>query len=269
MKHTYIESLLTEIKLLASKVEELKENNRVPFSFFKESFKRTQEITRLLHELEFVQIEEMKGQMEKLMQFLSDAENSKKEAIVETVVAVNEVDKTEESSVVEEQKVYNAENVVDKAEPENDTKVTIVEEELQVDDEVDLQEDEIEEKSPFSHNTTVEKEKKIHQPGSSLLSNKTETILANIAPKNKSLNDMQPVNQTIQDVKRSISLNDRFLFQRELFYNNRDAMNTMLTKLQSFSSFDLAESYLKRNTTWDFRDETVDKFLQMLKDSFR
>ena len=80
---------------------------------------------------------------------------------------------------------------------------------------------------------------------------------------------MQPVNQTIQDVKRSISLNDRFLFQRELFYNNRDAMNTMLTKLQSFSSFDLAESYLKRNTTWDFRDETVDKFLQMLKDSFR
>ena len=80
---------------------------------------------------------------------------------------------------------------------------------------------------------------------------------------------MQPVNQTIQDVQRSISLNDRFLFQRELFYNNRDAMNTMLTKLQSFSSFDLAESYLKRNTTWDFRDETVDKFLQMLKDSFR
>lgn len=284
MKHTYIESLLTEIKLLASKVEELKENNRVPFSFFKESFKRTQEITRLLHELEFVQIEEMKGQMEKLMQFLSDAENSKKEAIVETVVAVNEVDKTEESSVGEEQKVYNAENVVDKAEPENDTKVTIVEEEhdnlsvtehieeveeLQDEDEENLQEEEKEEKSPSSHNTTVEEEKKIHQPSSSLLNSKTETILANIAPKNKSLNDVQPVNQTIQDVQRSISLNDRFLFQRELFYNNRDAMNTMLTKLQSFSSFDLAESYLKRNTTWDFRDETVDKFLQMLKDSFR
>ena len=283
MKHTYIESLLTEIQLLASKVEELKENNRVPFSFFKESFKRTQEITHLLHELEFVQIEEMKGQMERLMQFLSDAENSKKETIVDTIVAVDEVDKTEESSDNEEQKLYNAENVVDETEPGNDTEVTIVEEEndnlsvtehteeeeLQVDDEVDLQEDEIEEKSPFSHNTTVEKEKKIHQPSSSLLNSKTETILANIAPKNKSLNDMQPVNQTIQDVKRSISLNDRFLFQRELFYNNRDAMNTMLTKLQSFSSFDLAESYLKRNTTWDFRDETVDKFLQMLKDSFR
>ena len=70
-------------------------------------------------------------------------------------------------------------------------------------------------------------------------------------------------------MKRSISLNDRFLFQRELFDNNREAMNTMLTKLQSFSSFNLAESYLERNTTWNFKDETVDKFMQMLKDSFR
>ena len=68
---------------------------------------------------------------------------------------------------------------------------------------------------------------------------------------------------------RSISLNDRFLFQRELFDNNREAMTTMLSKLQSFSSFDLAESYLERNTTWDFRDDTVDKFLQMLKETFR
>ena len=46
-------------------------------------------------------------------------------------------------------------------------------------------------------------------------------------------------------------------------------MNAMLTKLQSFSSLDLAESYLERNTDWDFNDETVDKFLQMLKDSFK
>ena len=286
MKHTYIESLLTEIQLLATKVENLKENNRVPFSFFKESFKRTQEITRLLHELEFVQIEEMKGQMEKLMQFLSDAENSKKEAIVETIVAVAEVDKTEVSSNNKEQKLYNAEEVVEEAVSEKDDKVLLTEEKQQdlpvaehiVDEEEledDVEEDDVEEvedeeeKSPSSHSATVEAPTKTPQHISSVLSNKGETILANIAPKNKSLNDVQPVNQTIQDVQRSISLNDRFLFQRELFSNNRDAMNTMLTKLQSFSSFALAESYLKRNTTWDFRDETVDKFLQMLKDSFR
>lgn len=282
MKHTYIESLLTEIQLLATKVENLKENNRVPFSFFKESFKCTQEITRLLHELEFVQIEEMKGQMEKLMQFLSDAENSKKEAIVETIVAVAEVDKTEVSSNNKEQKLYNAEEVFEEAVSEKDAEVLLAEEKQQdlpvvehIVDEEELEDDDVEEvegeeeKSPSSHTATVGEPLKTPQHISSLLSNKGETILANIAPKNKSLNDVQPVNQTIQDVQRSISLNDRFLFQRELFSNNRDAMNTMLTKLQSFSSFALAESYLKRNTTWDFRDETVDKFLQMLKDSFR
>lgn len=276
MKHRYIESLLTEIQLLATKVENLKENNRVPFSFFKESFKRTQEITRLLHELEFVQIEEMKGQMEKLMQFLSDVENSKKEAIVETIVAVAEVDKTEVSSNKKEQEVYNAEEVVEEAVSEKDTEVLLTEEKQHdlpvaehIVDEEELEDDVEEEKSPSSHSATVEAPIKTPQHISSLLNNNGETILANIAPKNKSLNDVQPVNQTIQDVQRSISLNDRFLFQRELFGNNRDAMNTMLTKLQSFSSFALAESYLERNTTWDFRDETVDKFLQMLKDSFR
>lgn len=276
MKHRYIESLLTEIQLLATKVENLKENNRVPFSFFKESFKRTQEITRLLHELEFVQIEEMKGQMEKLMQFLSDVENSKKEAIVETIVAVAEVDKTEVSSNKKEQEVYNAEEVVEEAVSEKDTEVLLTEEKQHdlpvaehIVDEEELEDDVEEEKSPSSHSATAEALIKTPQHISPLLNNNGETILANIAPKNKSLNDVQPVNQTIQDVQRSISLNDRFLFQRELFGNNRDAMNTMLTKLQSFSSFALAESYLERNTTWDFRDETVDKFLQMLKDSFR
>ena len=70
MKHRYIESLLSEIKELESVVESLKQNNKVPFSFFKESFKRTQEISRLLHQLEFVQIEEMRGEMEKLVIYL-------------------------------------------------------------------------------------------------------------------------------------------------------------------------------------------------------
>src|SRR5690554_6827316 len=79
MKYKYIESLLSEIQQLQLKVEKLKENQNVSFSFFKESFQRTQVINRLLHELEFVQIEDMKSQMEKLVQFLSESESAKEE----------------------------------------------------------------------------------------------------------------------------------------------------------------------------------------------
>lgn len=306
MKHRYIEVLESEIQQLALQVANLKEGKKVPFSFFKDSFSRTQEITRLLHELEFMQIEDMRGQMEKLVQYLSYAENSKKEVTTEPVEpkeAIDGIDKTEVASNKEEQKITESEDktgVTDSEEKsqhaqkeekeeslivqelENDSQkveeVEVADEAKDIDEvEEDFEKVEMEEivgdnSSVSAHTNLRESIKQTAEPMFPLPNkpnNKSETILANITPKNKSLNDVQPVNHTIQDAKRSISLNDRFLFQRELFNNNRDAMNTMLTKLQSFSSFDLAESYLERNTTWDFRDETVSKFLQMLKDGFR
>ena len=281
MKHKYIESLLSEIKLLASKVEILKESKRVPFSFFKESFKRTQEISRLLHELEFVQIEEMRGEMEKLVQYLSDTEKTKKEAEDEakylaTIVKKSEVESEKEKEEEKQKRIV----VVDDA-----THKTETEEKIETEEEILVAKEDQEVSSPIVENKEQQQVKKeaklastekssikesLQATQSSLPSqySKSEKVLADIVPKNKSLNDVLPVSHTLQDSKATISLNDRFLFQRELFDNNRDAMNMMLTKLQAFSSFDLAESYLKRNTTWDFSNETVDKFLQMLKDRF-
>ena len=77
MKNKYIQQLHIEIQEFESKVSNLKENQNVSFSFFRESFMHTQEIGRLLHELEFAQIEDMKNQMGKLVQFLSESETSK------------------------------------------------------------------------------------------------------------------------------------------------------------------------------------------------
>ena len=85
---------------------------------------------------------------------------------------------------------------------------------------------------------------------------------------NKSLNDVQQTNHTLLDTKRSISLNDRFLFQRELFDNDRLAMNNMMLKLQSFNTYQECENYLSNNTDWDFNDDIVAKFLEMLKEGF-
>lgn len=276
MKHRYIESLLSEIKELESVVESLKQNNKVPFSFFKESFKRTQEISRLLHQLEFVQIEEMRGEMEKLVIYLSEAETARREAEAKAKLVAEEASKKQIISKEEEMQLLSeTDTEIDKPkEREEADEVLVAKKEqdslLEIDDEDERKDkDEEELLPPPLIQKTVDTAKEQKEPVSLLETTRSETILAKIAPKNKSLNDVQPVNQTIQDAMRSISLNDRFLFQRELFDNNREAMTTMLSKLQSFSSFDLAESYLERNTTWDFRDDTVDKFLQMLKETFR
>ena len=276
MKHRYIESLLSEIKELESVVESLKQNNKVPFSFFKESFKRTQEISRLLHQLEFVQIEEMRGEMEKLVIYLSEAETARREAEAKAKLVAEEASKKQIISKEEEMQLLSETDteIDNPKEKEDADEMLIAEKEqdslLEIDDEDERKDkDEEELLPPPLIQKTVDTAKEQKESVSLLETTRSETILAKIAPKNKSLNDVQPVNQTIQDAMRSISLNDRFLFQRELFDNNREAMTTMLSKLQSFSSFDLAESYLERNTTWDFRDDTVDKFLQMLKESFR
>lgn len=252
MKHIYIESLLIEIQQLESKVVNLKKNQNVSFSFFKESFKRTQEITRLLHELEFVQIEDMKEQMGKLVQFLLESESSKEEIIVPPVMTFVEEDNFNDSSDKEEQIATNADVRIHEAKP---TEV-------------------VEDKVPLSGESQLEPSLTTYQESIQptlppVISHQRETIVQHLGANNKSLNDVQPINHTIQDVRSSISLNDRFLFQRELFHNNRVAMNDMLTKLQSFSSYEIIEGYLKTNTHWNFKDETVQKFMEMLKDNFR
>jgi len=61
--------LLSNIKSLEERVLAIKNSDALPFSFFSDSFHKTQEISQLLHELELLQIEEMKHQMERLVLF--------------------------------------------------------------------------------------------------------------------------------------------------------------------------------------------------------
>ena len=260
MKHEYIDTLLSEIQQLESKVANLKENQKVPFSFFRDSFKQTQEITRLLHELEFVQIEDMKGQMLKLVQFLSESESSKEES--KDASTVKDADLDADTIRVSTFKDHPLAITSNATTNETKSKETVEKKSSLL--------DQIRNEST-SLTSDREAVTPILEPVNFLhpVINEKEKIVDHLSANNKSLNDVQQANHTILDTKRSISLNDRFLFQRELFDNSREAMNDMLTKLQSFSTFDATESYLKENTDWNFKDETVDKFMQMLKESFR
>lgn len=256
MKNKYIESLLNEIQELESKVIKLKENQSVPFSFFKEAFKQTQEIMRLLHTLEFVQIEDMKGQMEKLVQFLSEAseqtessEKKKKETYEQNDKGKIEAEKHRNKEGVSLSEALSSSKEISKGK---------IKEDFPLFDEEDSETKQV----PVSSSKNKQESDFVKEGA---------TDDAHINPlhaANKSLNDMQPTNHTISDTKRSISLNDRFLFQRELFNNDRHEMNNMMIKMQAFTTFAECENYLKNNTDWDFKDETVEKFLDLLKEDF-
>ena len=267
MKNKYIQLLLEEIHKLESKVSNLKESQNVSFSFFKESFNQIQEINRLFHELEFVQIEDMKTQMEKLVQFLSESENSKSETPKQTKDDKNKFEMRD----MDLQNESEEEKIIQKS----DNKKKLSEKPIVSSSMETSQEENIKE---FTQIEDVKKDKELDLSKTTLKSDEIlhekrfikEDLPVNLATSShnttsKSLNDIQPTNHTILDTKKSISLNDRFLFQRELFDNDRQAMNIMLQKLQEFKLYKECEDYLSQNTDWNFKDKTVEKFLEMLK----
>ena len=73
-KNDYLNSLQLELRSMEERLQSIRKSDALPFSFFSESFNKIQEISRLLHELEWLQINEMKQQMEQLVRFLSETD---------------------------------------------------------------------------------------------------------------------------------------------------------------------------------------------------
>jgi len=70
------------------------------------------------------------------------------------------------------------------------------------------------------------------------------------------------------DLKKMITLNDRFLFCRELFANNEQMMNQVLSELNREESYNASVDYLQKRFEWDFDDKNVTDFLSILKKKF-
>ncbi|MDR1742668.1 MAG: hypothetical protein LBR48_02475 [Dysgonamonadaceae bacterium] len=187
----YIEQLSEKLKSLGDKIQTLKTMNAVPFSFYRDSFGSTQEITRLLHEMELLQINEMKSEMEKLIAHLSESMD-KRETPVNSETKQPDIQEIQTNNV---------------SSPKFD--------------------------NPPSNGNCEQA--------------KTESAV---------------------DIKQLISLNDRYLFQRELFQNDREKMDSFILTINAFDNFDAVEKYIGDNSSWDFEDETVKSFIATLKKGF-
>ncbi|MGI6572121.1 MAG: hypothetical protein ACOX19_01560 [Fermentimonas sp.] len=218
-KKEYIDQLLDSLNGLIERVSAAKRNDALPFSFFRESFDTLQEVSRTLHQLEFMQIDEMRGQMERLVNFLSET-GSRTSTKTEPVTA-----KSSTSSRSATPLFPKREGTV----PRNQYAQDVVLPEYR------------KPKSPPA------KEEFSAQP---------------------SLNDVISAPPTFVDLKRGISLNDRFLFQRELFGNDPQKMNEAIQTLGTFTTYEEVEEYARATYNWDFDDPTVGEFLQVVRKGF-
>lgn len=242
-REIYINKILNELKSLESDLLEVKNNNSLPFSFFKESFDKTQSISQLLHKLEFIQVDEMKVQMDRLVKALSETEIRAQEAVRDAELAVKAAENKAAEYKLPEHKAAEAAKVVE-IEEENKEK-------------------EISEPSklfpPSYQGNEYARSIDLPEYKKQTLTNHGHEVFTDEISSSKAR----------LDLKRGISLNDRFLFQRELFNNNRAEINDTFEKLNTFESYEQAESYLKENKLWNFENPTVIDFLSIIQNGFK
>ncbi|MDR0507420.1 MAG: hypothetical protein LBH32_11510 [Dysgonamonadaceae bacterium] len=70
------------------------------------------------------------------------------------------------------------------------------------------------------------------------------------------------------DLKKFMSLNDRFRFQKQLFDGKSDLMDSVIDQLNSFNSLQECLDYLHRQFTWNWDDEPVNELKGMLEKRF-
>lgn len=72
----------------------------------------------------------------------------------------------------------------------------------------------------------------------------------------------------VDDIKKAISLGDRFLFQRELFNQNGELMQKTLEDLNCCNSLDEAHTYIDKHFKWDKDSSTYSLFETILNRRF-
>ncbi|MDR1602886.1 MAG: hypothetical protein LBS42_10725 [Tannerella sp.] len=70
------------------------------------------------------------------------------------------------------------------------------------------------------------------------------------------------------DMKKWLTLNDRFRFGRELFGGDVSLMNRTVAELNEINSYEKGVSYLKSCFGWNFEDEIVVEFMAIMEKCF-
>ncbi|MDD4776922.1 MAG: hypothetical protein PHV53_01405 [Fermentimonas sp.] len=256
----YIERLLSEIKSLEESVQEVSNSGNLPFSFFKESFNRTHEITGLLHDLEFLQVDDLKSQMERLVVVLSEKERKEQEA------------SQEREREKERDREFFSSKTKDSELPEDREQV------LSETNESETEKSEVHAGNIHAEGFVLPEYRNPHKTDGSQIKKQESSVIQKIQNDTntefenkvrKSLADTIKTPPALVDLKRGISLNDRFIFQRELFGNDRNLMNSTIEKLNKFESYEEAEEYVRENVTVDLDNPAVIDFLSIVKKVFK
>ena len=71
-----------------------------------------------------------------------------------------------------------------------------------------------------------------------------------------------------RELQKMMSINDRFLFRRELFDNDGDLMAQTIEELNHITSYEESLTYLQNRFAWDFESEAFELLRSLLQQRF-
>lgn len=86
-----------------------------------------------------------------------------------------------------------------------------------------------------------------------------ESVKVSVAPKES----------PTRDITSAFSINDRFLFQRELFDGNKEKFDDTIALMQRQPNIEKIKEFMTNVLQWDTNDEVVKEFIRLVELSFK
>lgn len=229
-----IEQYLEQIYTLEESFRKVKDMDILPLSFFSSSIDILNKLKAGIHEMESAQFQMM---LEHLKERGNEAVDILSKPVKETVVEPQpepEPDPIEEPAPAEPGVIEpETEQEVEEPEPVSPRQDEVIEPVMEV---------------------TVTKETIVKETASVSVN---PAFLADKITK-----------KLYADLKKSLSLNDKFRFQRDLFKGNAVIMNDALEQLNAYTRLDEALQYLNSEFQWDWESESAQAFRELLERRF-
>lgn len=148
---------------------------------------------------------------------------------------------------------------------------------------IEIKEDEevvVNESQQTETSTIVDQPIKVPTPQKETKEENTKTLGESFAGEKKSVNDFMAsshetkiksplMGKPIRDLTKGLGINDRFMFQRELFNGKSDVMQQTLQQLNQMTNLESAQSFLASNFNWDNELEVTQSFYNYIKRKFQ
>lgn len=72
-------------------------------------------------------------------------------------------------------------------------------------------------------------------------------------------------NKPIGDLTKSIGINDKFMFTKELFNGNAELYARTITRLNDFSDMNDALFFIQENFSWDAKNEAANQLIELVR----